>query len=64
MKYVLVFLLLTCALSASIKERLETAASENAQEETLRTEGFAQNETECKSRGRSWECDQWGCECI
>ena len=32
MKYVLVFVLLTCVLSASIKERLETAAVAGAAE--------------------------------
>jgi hypothetical protein len=33
MKYVLVFVLLACALSASIKERMETAATEKGQVE-------------------------------
>ena len=64
MKYVLVFVLLTCVLSASIKERMETAAAERATEgAAARTEEIPTNEADCKSAGGHWICDEYGCDC-
>jgi hypothetical protein len=40
MKSVLVFVLLACVLSASIKERMETAATERALETAPKAHGF------------------------
>jgi hypothetical protein len=64
MKYVLVFVLLTCVLSASIKERMETAATERTQEKTFaQTAEIPTNETDCNNAGGHWICDEYGCDC-
>jgi hypothetical protein len=67
MKYVLVFVLLTCVLSASIKERMETVATEKAQEETLiQSKAAPTNKVDCETAGGDWlsngrVCTKKGC---
>ena len=63
MKYVLVFVLLTCVLSASIKERMETAAVEKAQEGTFDQASYhIPTQEECLANGGEWEYQSyWYC---
>lgn len=53
MKYVLVFVLLTCVLSASIKERIESAAAERTQETSSQHLNI-NNEADCVAAGGYW----------
>ena len=63
MKYVLVFVLLTCVLSASIKERVETAAAGKAQEGAASQSEISVEEEWCNSGHFTWICDWRGCRC-
>ena len=65
MKYVLVFVLLTCVLSASIKERMETAAAEGVQENTfLGDDEPITDEKVCNAIiDRYWVCFSDGSHC-
>jgi hypothetical protein len=57
MKYVLVFVLLTCVLSASIKERMETAAAEGVQEKTFLKAAELGAQEECEANPNAmWVC--------
>ena len=62
MKYVLVFVLLTCVLSASIKERMETAA-ERVQEETSTNYELPTTFEGCVDIMRNWRCPESGGDC-
>jgi hypothetical protein len=66
MKYVLVFVLLTCVLSSSIKERVETAATERAevQEGTTGSATDITDMEECEwANAGIWICIDSLCEC-
>jgi len=63
MKYVLVFVLLTCVLSASIKERMETVATEKAHEGTSAQAKYQiPSQDDCLANGGEWECQSY-CFC-
>ena len=64
MKYVLVFVLLTCVLSASIKERMETAAAEGVEQNVFYGDGEIKDENACKAIPyRYWTCFSDGSYC-
>ena len=62
MKYVLVFVLLACVLSASIKELMETAAAKRAQENGIRYL-YEYSQEQCDRDGGNYVCGLSRCHC-